>query len=114
MTTYAIVQTGGKQYRVEPGTTLRVESLSSDRGREVEFEDVLLVSRDGEVTLGTPTVPGARVKAEVVSNGRGGKIIVLKYKNKTRYRVKRGHRQAYTEVKITDISVNRRRKAKAE
>ena len=63
-----------------------------------------MVSRDGEVTLGAPTVPGAKVKAEVVSNGRGRKITILKYKNKTRYRVKQGHRQAYTEVKITDIS----------
>ena len=114
MTTYAIVQTGGKQYRVEPGTTLRVESLSVDKGSEVEFDDVLMVSQDGEVTLGTPIVPGAKVRAEVMGNGRGNKITVLKYKNKTRYRVKQGHRQGYTELKVTDISINRRRKAKAE
>lgn len=109
MADYAIVQTGGKQYRVQPGDTVRVESLPGDEGDEVELTDVLLVSRDGDVTVGAPTVPGAKVTAEVVGKGKGKKIIVFKYKAKTRYRRKNGHRQPYTELKVTGISVDRRR-----
>ena len=105
MATYAIVRTGGKQYRVEPGDTIRVESLPGHAGETVELSDVLMVSREGEVTLGTPTVEGARVTAEVVDNGRGKKVIVFKYKPKTRYRRKNGHRQSYTELRVTDISM---------
>ena len=101
--TYAIVQTGGKQYRVEPGDTIRVESLPGDDGDTVELDDVLLVSQDGVVSVGTPTVPGAKVTAELVGRGRGKKIVVFKYKPKTRYRRKNGHRQSYTELTVTDI-----------
>ena len=103
MATYAIVQTGGKQYRVEPGDTIRVESLPGDDGDTVDLDDVLLVSQDGVVSVGTPTVPGAKVTAELVGRGRGKKIVVFKYKPKTRYRRKNGHRQSYTELKVTDI-----------
>ena len=106
---YAIVQTGGKQYRVRTGDTIRVESLAGDEGDEVQLDDVLMVSRDGSVTLGDPTVPGARVTTEVVGKGRGKKIIVFKYKAKTRYRRKNGHRQNYTELRVTGISIDRRR-----
>ena len=105
MATYAIVRTGGKQYRVEPGDTIRVESLPGSAGDTVELSDVLMVSREGEVTLGTPTVDGASVTAEVVDNGRAKKVIVFKYKPKTRYRRKNGHRQSYTELRVTDISM---------
>lgn len=105
MASYAVVKTGGKQYRVQPGDTIRVEALPADAGDVVELDEVLLVSHDGVVTLGSPTVPGARVKAEVVGSGRGDKIIVFKYKAKTRYRRKRGHRQSYTDLKVTDISL---------
>ena len=111
---YAIVQTGGKQYRVQEGDTIRVESLAEDDGENVELDDVLLVSKGGDVTLGNPSISGAMVKAEVVSNGRGKKIVVLKYKNKTRYRRRLGHRQSYTDLKITGISLRQTRKAKAE
>jgi large subunit ribosomal protein L21 len=113
LTDYAIVQTGGKQYRVQPGDTVRVESLSGDEGDTVELDDVLLVSRDGDVTVGSPTVPGARVTTEVVGQGKGKKVIVFKYKAKTRYRRKNGHRQHYTELKVVGISVDRRRRRRA-
>ena len=110
LATYAIVQTGGKQYRVQPGDTIRVESLEGSDGDTVELSDVLMVSRNGDTTLGSPTVPGAKVTAEVVGHGRGKKIIVFKYKAKTRYRRKQGHRQAYTELKVTDIQLQKGRK----
>ena len=109
MLDYAVVQTGGKQYRVQPGDTLRVESLKGDAGDTIELEDVLLVSKDGSVTIGDPTIAGAKVTTEVVSKGRGKKVIVFKYKAKTRYRRKNGHRQAFIELKVTDISVAERR-----
>ena len=102
---YAIVNTGGKQYRLEPGDTVRVESLPGDQGDLIEFEDVRLLSNDdGEVIVGAPTVQGAKVTAEVVQQGRGKKVIVFKYKAKTRYRRKNGHRQNFTELRVTDIS----------
>jgi large subunit ribosomal protein L21 len=102
---YAIVQTGGKQYRVQPGDTIRVESLPSADGTTVELNEVLMVSKDGDVNLGTPTVEGAKVIAEVMGSGRGKKVVVFKYKAKTRYRRKNGHRQSYTELRVTDISI---------
>ena len=105
MTTYAIVNTGGKQYRVQSGDTIRVESLPGDEGDLVELEDVRMVSDEGEVTLGSPTVAGAKVTAEILGRGKAKKIIVFKYKAKTRYRRKNGHRQHYTELRITDISL---------
>ncbi len=104
MTAYAIVNTGGKQYRVQPGDTIRVESLPGDEGDLVELEDVRMVSDEGEVTLGSPIVAGAKVTAEILGRGKAKKIIVFKYKAKTRYRKKNGHRQQYTELRITDIS----------
>jgi large subunit ribosomal protein L21 len=103
LTTYAIVQTGGKQYRVHPGEAVRVESLPTAAGETVELEDVLLVCRDDEVTIGSPKVAGARVTAEVVGHGKGDKVIVFKYKAKTRYRRRNGHRQLYTDLKVIDI-----------
>ncbi len=105
MTTYAIVRSGGKQYRVEAGDTIRVESLPGDDGDAVELEDVLMVSKDGEVTLGAPTVAGAKVSALVAGHGKAKKVVVFKYKAKTRYRRKNGHRQLYTDLRVTDISL---------
>ena len=105
MTTYAIVRSGGKQYRVEAGDTIRVESLPGDDGDTVELEDVLVVSKDGKVTVGTPTVAGASVSAMVAGHGKGKKVVVFKYKAKTRYRRKNGHRQLYTDLRVTDISI---------
>ncbi|HAL47407.1 MAG: 50S ribosomal protein L21 [SAR202 cluster bacterium] len=102
---FAIVQTGGKQYRVQTGDTIRVESLEGDVGDTIDLTDVRLVSRDGEVTLGTPSVPGAKVVTEIAGGGKGKKIIIFKYKHKTRYRRKNGHRQLYTDLMVNDISL---------
>lgn len=100
---YAIVQTGGKQYRVSAGDTIRVESIAGDIGDTVELTDVRMVSADGRVALGTPRVEGARVVAEISESGKGKKIVVFKYKSKVRYRRKKGHRQRYTDLTVTDI-----------
>jgi large subunit ribosomal protein L21 len=101
---YAIIQTGGKQYRVKQGDTIRVESIPGDEGDAIEFDEVLMLSQDGNVSVGAPTVEGARVTTEVVGKGRGKKIIVFKYKAKTRYRRKNGHRQNYTDLRVIGIS----------
>ena len=103
MADYAVVQTGGKQYRVATGDTIRVESIPGDIGDTVELNDVRMVSSDGDVTLGTPTVEGARVVTEISESGKGKKIVVFKYKPKVRYRRKKGHRQQYTDLTVTDI-----------
>jgi large subunit ribosomal protein L21 len=105
LTTYAIIQTGGKQYRVEQGDTIRVETLPNNDGDNVELEQVLMVSKNGDINLGDPTLPKAKVTAQVVGHGRHKKIRVFKYKAKTRYRKMQGHRQGYTELKVTGISV---------
>jgi len=103
MTTYAIVQTGGKQYLVHEGDTVRVESLPYEEGETIEFSDIRLVSNDGDVKLGKPIVPKAKVTAKVVANAKGKKLIVFKYKSKTRNRRKQGHRQNFSEIRITGI-----------
>ena len=105
MSEYAIVKTGGKQYRVETGDTFRTESIPGDIGDTVELTDVLMVSQDGDVKLGSPNVEGAKVITEIEANGKGKKIIVFKYKSKTRYRRKNGHRQHYTRLMIQDIQL---------
>ena len=106
LNTYAIVQTGSKQYRVQAGDNIRVESLPVYTGEIVNIDDVLMVSRDGDVKVGTPVVDGARVRAQVTSKGRGRKITVFKYKSKVRYRRTKGHRQHYTDLRIIDISMD--------
>ena len=106
LSTYAIVQTGSKQYRVQAGDSIRVESLPVYTGEIVSIDDVLMVSRDGDVKVGTPVVDGARVRAQVTSRGRGRKITVFKYKSKVRYRRTKGHRQHYTDLRIIDISMD--------
>ena len=100
---YAIIETGGKQYTVRPGDTLRVDKLPHDQDDSLELDRVLLLSRDGVVKVGQPLVEGASVKAEVVENGRARKITVLRFKPKVRYKRKTGHRQHYTELRITEI-----------
>ena len=102
---YAVIQTGGKQYRVQEGDTIRVEALDGNDGESIEFDDVLMVSNKGKVKLGSPSVKGAKVTAEVVGQGKGKKIVIYKYKPKTRYRRKNGHRQLYTDLRITGISL---------
>ena len=101
---YAIIQTGGKQYRVQEGDVIRVESISADENDEIRLDDVRMVCRAGDVTLGSPTVSGAKVTAQVIGSGLGEKVVVFKYKSKTRYRRRKGHRQSYTDLTVTDIS----------
>jgi len=100
---YAIVETGGKQYRVSPGQSLDVERLDVAQGNTVELDKVLLIAQDDRVTVGNPTVSGAKVIATSQGEGKGKKIIVFKYKPKVRYRKKTGHRQAYTRLTIDKI-----------
>src|SRR5436305_12997310 len=102
---YAIVETGGKQYRVKPGDTIAVERLAGEPGDVLDLGRVLLVAGNGDAKtrVGTPGVDSAIVRAEVVAHGRGEKIIVFRYKSKVRYRRKTGHRQALTRLRITDI-----------
>ena len=100
---YAIVETGGKQYRVQPGQTISVEKIEAEAGSTIELDKVLLLSKDESVTVGQPMVEGVKVLAEVAQQGRGEKIIVLKYKSKVRYSVKTGHRQSLTTLSIKEI-----------
>ena len=100
---YAIVRSGGLQYRVSEGDTIRVPRMREDIGTEVQLADVLAVSRDGTLTVGRPVVEGATVAAEVLGHGRGKKIIVFKKKRRKGYQVKKGHRQDYTELRILGI-----------
>ena len=104
MSDYAIVQTGGKQYRVNAGDVIRVETIPGDEGDVVELDDVRMLSLDGDISIGTPSVPDAKVVAQITAAGRGKKVIVFKYKSKTRYRRKNGHRQPYTDLTITSIA----------
>jgi len=101
--TLAVIRSGGKQYLVSPGQTLRLEKLPVEAGKTVVFSDVLLYVSGEEVAVGTPTVPRATVVATVVAHGRGRKEVVFKMKPKKRYRVKKGHRQSYTSVRIEKI-----------
>ena len=100
---YAIIATGGKQYKVSEGDKIRVEKLGVEAGEKVVFDQVLLVGGD-KTTVGAPTVDGASVEAEVVANAKAKKVIVYKYKRKTGYHNKNGHRQQYTEVEIKKIN----------
>ena len=102
---YAIIRTGGKQYRVEPGSTLRVPSLPGDAGTTVEFNDVLLGSDGDSVRAGVPSLSGAKVVGEIVKQGRDRKIVVFKFKRRKNYARKQGHRQGFTEIKIKDITL---------
>ena len=99
---YAIIATGGKQYRVSEGDVLYIEKIDAEVDSTVSF-DALLVENEGDVKVGTPVVEGVKVEGKVVAQGRGEKIIVFKYKAKKNYRRKQGHRQPYTKVEITKI-----------
>lgn len=103
MASYAIVETGGKQYKVAEGDAINVEKLPGEQGDEVRLDRVLLVNRDGNVQIGAPTVEGAAVIAKVQRQDRARKIVVFKYKPKKRYRRKQGHRQAFTRLVIQKI-----------
>lgn len=101
---YAVIKTGGKQYRVEKGDTIFVEKLPVDADDQVVFEDVLAVGEDGKVSVGTPFVSGAKVTGTVVKNGKGKKLNIITYKAKKGSARRLGHRQPYTKVEITDIA----------
>src|SRR5262245_24940992 len=101
---YAVIQTGGKQYRAEPGQTLWVEKLAGEEGDKVTFDQVLLVARgEGAVAVGTPTVSGAKVTASIVEQGLADKLVVFKFRRRKNYVRKNGHRQEMTAVKIESI-----------
>ncbi|WP_296113683.1 50S ribosomal protein L21 [uncultured Anaerococcus sp.] len=102
---YAIIKTGGKQYKVSEGDLVRVEKLAYEVGETVDFDQVLLVSNEGELKVGSPLVEGAKVSATVEDQNKDKKIVVYKYKPKKQYRKKQGHRQPYTLVKIDSISL---------
>lgn len=101
---YAVIATGGKQYRVAQGDVLRIEKLDADAGATVEFDDVLLVGSGDDVKVGTPRVEGGKVTATVKAHGRGEKISIIKFRRRKHHRKQMGHRQDYTEVEITGIS----------
>ena len=100
---YAVIRTGGKQYRVAPGDVVRIERLGGDVGAAVEFTEVLLTGGDGAVRVGMPLVEGARVRGEILAQGRDRKILVYKKKRRKNYRRRRGHRQSVTTVRVTEI-----------
>ncbi len=101
---YAVIKTGGKQYRVREGDTLRIEKLAAEKGAKVQFDQVLMVGEGDDVKLGTPYVSGTQVSATVIAQGRGDKIKVVKFKRRKNYLRQKGHRQDYTEVEITGIA----------
>ena len=103
--TYAIIRTGGKQFRVESGKSIRIPTLAGDAGTQVEFNDVLLGSDGTTVRAGVPTLSGAKVTGEIVKHGLGDKIVVFKFKRRKNYAKKQGHRQGFTEVRINDITL---------
>ena len=105
MTDYAIVEHGGKQYRVSPDLTLQVPLLDSEVGDKLSFDEVLMLADGEDIQVGSPKLDGATVSAEIVRHGLSRKIVVFKRKKRKNYRRKRGHRQGFTEIKITGITV---------
>jgi len=101
---YAIIETGGKQYKVQEGDVLFIEKLVAEEGSVVNFDKVLAVSKEGSVNFGSPVVSGANVSAKILNHGKEKKVIVFKYKPKKGYRKKNGHRQPYTKVQIEKIN----------
>jgi len=101
---YAVIRTGGKQYRVEPGARLRVETLEAEAGSAVSLDQVLMIADGEQVSVGTPLLTGASVKATVVAHGRGEKIRIFKMRRRKHYQKRMGHRQNYTELRIDSIS----------
>ncbi|MCH8501343.1 MAG: 50S ribosomal protein L21 [Aliidiomarina sp.] len=101
---YAVFQSGGKQHRVTEGQTVRLEKLEAATGDTIEFEQVLMLSDGEKVTIGAPFVSGGKIKAEVVTHGRGDKVTIVKFRRRKHHRKQAGHRQWFTEVKITGIS----------
>lgn len=101
---YAVIKTGGKQYRVEKDQTLRVEKLEAEPGTQVNFGEVLMLVNNKDIQIGSPVVSGAKVVAEVIEHGRGVKIETIKFRRRKHHMKRQGHRQSYTKVKITEIA----------
>lgn len=102
---YAIIRSGGKQFRAEPGKTIRIPSLNAEPGDKVTFDDVLVAADGDTLKVGTPGVSGASVTGEVVGHGKDKKVIIFKWKRRKNYRLKKGHRQGFTEVRIGEVSL---------
>lgn len=101
---YAVFQSGGKQHRVSEGQTLRLEKLDAETGASIEFDSVLLIANGEEVSVGAPFVAGGKITAEVIAHGRGDKVKIVKFRRRKHSRKQQGHRQWFTEVKITGIT----------
>ncbi|MFT5519997.1 MAG: large subunit ribosomal protein L21 [Enterobacterales bacterium] len=101
---YAVIQSGGKQHRVSDGLVLKLEKINSETGATIDFDKILMVADGENITIGKPYVDGAKVSAEIVSHGRGKKVKIIKFKRRKHHMKQMGHRQWYTEVKITGIS----------
>ncbi|WP_159567335.1 50S ribosomal protein L21 [Budvicia diplopodorum] len=101
---YAVFQSGGKQHRVSEGQTVRLEKLDIATGETIEFDQVMMIANGDDVKIGVPYVDGSKVKAEIVAHGRGDKIKIVKFRRRKHYRKQQGHRQWFTDVKITAIS----------
>jgi len=101
---YAVIKTGGKQYKVEPGDVVTIERLEGDAGDAVKFDEVLLVDSDGATRIGTPNLDGASVSGTIVEQGRARKVIVFNFRRRKNYKKKNGHRQYFTRVQIDQIS----------
>lgn len=102
---YAIIETGGKQYKVSEGDVITVEELAAEAGSEYSFDKVLVLSKENDITVGAPYVAGAKVTASVIGDGKAKKVIVYKYKSKKGFHKKKGHRQPFTKLKINAISL---------
>ena len=102
----AVIKTGGKQYLVSPGQKIKIEKVDAKEGKEITFKDVLLLEKQRKLEIGTPFVKGAKVIGKVLKHGKSKKVIVFKYKSKTRHKVKKGHRQPFTEVEIIKIETS--------
>ena len=102
---YAVIKTGGKQHKVAEGEILKVEKLKASEGDPIDITDVLLIEKDGEVTLGSPFIEGAKVTAKILRHGKEDKVTIIKMKRRKDYRKKQGHRQNYSEIQIERISV---------
>ena len=102
---YAVIKTGGKQHKVAEGEILKVEKLKASEGEPVDITDVLLIEKDGEVTLGSPFIEGAKVTAKILRHEKEDKVTIIKMKRRKDYRKKQGHRQNYSEIQIEQISV---------
>jgi len=111
---YAVIKTGGKQYRVTPGLRLKVEKLVGDVGSDVTIDQVLVMADGENVTIGAPLIAGASVTAKVLSHGRGDKVMIFKFRRRKHYRKTQGHRQSYTEIQIGDFGGASTKPAKAK